>query len=87
MNIVSYAIYGTRPISEKTRQRIFQVMDELGYRPHALARGLASKRNRILALLFPILERGLGLLDHADFQQKLHHCGGFARRLALYHLL
>ncbi len=38
-------------------------MDELGYRPHALARGLASRRSRILALLFPTLERGLGITE------------------------
>jgi len=51
---VSYAINGTRPISEETRQRIFAAMDELGYQPNALARGLASKRSRIIALHFPV---------------------------------
>ncbi len=63
LSTVSYALNGTRPISEETRQRIFAVMDELGYRPHALARGLASKRSRIIALLFPALERGLGITE------------------------
>jgi DNA-binding LacI/PurR family transcriptional regulator len=63
LSTVSYAINGTRPITETTRQRVFQAMDELGYRPHALARGLASKRSRILALLFPTLERGLGITE------------------------
>jgi DNA-binding LacI/PurR family transcriptional regulator len=60
---VSYAINGTRPISEETRQRIFTAMEELGYRPNALARGLASKRSRIIALLFPASERGLGFTE------------------------
>ena len=63
LSTVSYAINGTRPITETTRQRVFQAMDELGYRPHALARRLASKPSRILALLFPILERGLGITE------------------------
>lgn len=62
LSTVSYAINGTRPISEETRQRIFDAMDELGYRPNALARGLASKRSRIIALLFPA-KRGLGLTE------------------------
>lgn len=63
LSTVSYAINGTRPISEATRQRIFAAMDELGYHPHALARGLASKRSRIIALHFPTDERGLGFTE------------------------
>jgi DNA-binding LacI/PurR family transcriptional regulator len=63
LSTVSYALNGTRPISEETRQRIAVAMEELGYRPHALARGLASKRSRIVALLFPVSERGLGFTE------------------------
>jgi len=63
LSTVSYAINGTRPISEETRQRIFAAMEQLGYQPNALARGLASKRSRILALLFPAPERGLGITE------------------------
>jgi DNA-binding LacI/PurR family transcriptional regulator len=63
VSTVSYAINGTRPISEETRQRIFAAMEELGYQPNALARGLASKRSRIIALHFPVPERGVGLTE------------------------
>lgn len=63
LSTVSYALNGTRSISEETRQRIFAAMEELGYKPHALARGLASKRSRIVALLFPASDRGLGLTE------------------------
>lgn len=63
LSTVSYAINGTRPISEATRQRIFAAMEELGYRPNVLARGLASKRSRIIALLLPATKRGLGLTE------------------------
>ncbi len=63
LSTVSYAINGTRPISDETKQRIFAAMEELGYRPNALARGLASKRSRILALLFSAPERGLGITE------------------------
>ena len=63
LSTVSYALNGTRSISEETRQRIFAAMEELEYRPHALARGLASKRSRIIALLFPTPERGLGFTE------------------------
>jgi DNA-binding LacI/PurR family transcriptional regulator len=63
LSTVSYALNGTRPVSEATRQRIWQAMDDLGYQPHALARGLASKRSRIIALLFPALPRGFGATE------------------------
>ena len=49
LSTVSYALNGTRPVSEATRRRISQAMAELGYQPNALARGLASKRSRIIA--------------------------------------
>lgn len=63
VSTVSYAINGNRPISEETRQRIFAAMDELGYKPNVFARGLATKRSRIIALHFPIPERGVGLTE------------------------
>ncbi len=61
ISTVSYAINGTRPISEKTKKNIRKAMNELGYNPNALARGLAAKRSRIIALLCPAIERGIGM--------------------------
>lgn len=58
---VSYAMTGSRPISEATRRRIQQAMVDLGYRPNVFARGLKSKRSRIIAVLFPKDERGMNL--------------------------
>jgi DNA-binding LacI/PurR family transcriptional regulator len=63
LSTVSYALNNTRPVSDETRQRILKAMEDLGYRPHAMARGLASKRSRIIALLFPNPERGLGITE------------------------
>ncbi|WP_330304966.1 MULTISPECIES: LacI family DNA-binding transcriptional regulator [unclassified Streptomyces] len=51
---VSYALSGKRPISEETRQRIEASIRELGYRPHAGARALASSRSNVLALVVPL---------------------------------
>jgi DNA-binding LacI/PurR family transcriptional regulator len=63
VSTVSYAINGNRPISEETRQRVFAAMEALGYQPNVFARGLASKRSRIIAFHLPIPERGLGLTE------------------------
>ncbi|MFD7708236.1 LacI family DNA-binding transcriptional regulator [Streptomyces sp. NPDC059785] len=51
---VSYALSGKRPISEETRQRIEESIRQLGYRPHAGARALASSRSNVLALVVPL---------------------------------
>jgi DNA-binding LacI/PurR family transcriptional regulator len=80
VSTVSYALSGTRPISLSTRERIEQAMLDLGYTPNAFARGLKSKRSRIIALLFParagalrlsMLEYILGASDHA--QERGYH--------------
>ena len=72
---VSYALTGARPISKATRERIEQAMLELEYTPNVFARGLKSKRSRIIALLFPrrhselglsAMEYILGASDHAQ---------------------
>lgn len=63
VSTVSYAISGSRPISQGTRRRVFAAMEELGYQPHAMARGLASKRSRIVGLHFPMQDRGLGFTE------------------------
>ncbi|HYF62497.1 MAG TPA: LacI family DNA-binding transcriptional regulator [Herpetosiphonaceae bacterium] len=84
LSTVSYALNGTRPISEETRQRIFAVMDELGYKPHVLARGLASKRSKIIALLFPTPERGLGLTELEFVTSAAEAARGKGYHLALW---
>lgn len=59
VSTVSYALSGTRPISEATRQRILNAVEELNYHPNLLASGLIHKRTRIIALLYPTIEPSL----------------------------
>ncbi len=60
---VSYALTGDRPISDETRERIERAMDDLGYVPHARAAALASKKPSLVALHFPVGERGIDVSD------------------------
>lgn len=60
LSTVSYALSGTRRVSDSTRRRIEDAMSELGYQPNAMARGLASRRSNVLALIYPAMEKGLG---------------------------
>lgn len=59
LSTVSATLTGARPVSAVTRARVEAAMDELGYRPNAMARGLASRRSHVLALTFPIGTAGL----------------------------
>jgi DNA-binding LacI/PurR family transcriptional regulator len=51
---VSYVLSGKRPISQSTAQRVAEAIEQLGYRPHAGARALASSRTNVLALIAPL---------------------------------
>ncbi|NEE01432.1 LacI family DNA-binding transcriptional regulator [Phytoactinopolyspora halotolerans] len=59
LSTVSNALNNTRPVAAATRARIERAIDELGYRRNVLARGLASRNSRIVALLFPAMENRL----------------------------
>jgi len=53
---VSYVINdGPRPVSEETRARVLDAIEQLGYRPHAIARSLKTGRTRTVGLLIPTL--------------------------------
>lgn len=40
-------------ISDKTRQKVYQAMDELNYRPNEFARGLSKKQMDMIAVIVP----------------------------------
>jgi DNA-binding LacI/PurR family transcriptional regulator len=58
LSTVSYVLSGKRSVSEETKQRVFQAIAELNYQPHAMARGLASRRTQTVGLVFPALTEG-----------------------------
>lgn len=60
LSTVSYMLSGDKPVSAATRERIDTAMRELGYRPNAIARSLASRRTRILALHLPEFDVSAG---------------------------
>ena len=62
---VTYALTGERSITDETRQRIMDAMKELDYTPNAMAQGLAGRRSGLVALSFPVGERGF---ESSDFE-------------------
>ncbi|WP_435300518.1 LacI family DNA-binding transcriptional regulator [Timonella sp. A28] len=53
LSTASYALSGSRPVSERTRKRIIEAMQELQYVPNESARTLARGRSRTIALMMP----------------------------------
>ena len=53
---VSNALTGKRPVSEQTRQRIMQAIEELGYQPNLLARSLVNRSSKTLGVVASGLE-------------------------------
>ena len=53
---VSNVVNGYAPVSEATRARVQQAVDELGYRPNVLARHLAAGRSGQIAVVVPYLD-------------------------------
>lgn len=56
---VSFVVNDSKPVSPGTRLRVEEAMAELDFRRNAVARALASRRTRIIALLFPVLQHRL----------------------------
>jgi DNA-binding LacI/PurR family transcriptional regulator len=52
---VSNVITQRVPVSDKTRARVLQAIEELGYRPNLVARGLAQGKTSTLALVVPTI--------------------------------
>ena len=57
---VSFLLNDTKPVTAATRAKVEQAMVELGYRRNVVARALASRRTRIIAMAYPALDHKFG---------------------------
>lgn len=53
ISTVSRVLTGSAPVSKELYERVVAAIEELGYRPNALARGLRARRTAILGLIVP----------------------------------
>lgn len=49
--VVSFVLLGTRPVASKTRERVLSAVDELKYRPNAVAKALRTNSTLSVGLL------------------------------------
>jgi len=59
ISTVSFVVNNTKPVAPETRRKVLEAIEELGYRRNAMARALASRRSRILCLMFPLMQHDL----------------------------
>lgn len=53
MATVSRVVNGNQNVKPATRKKVLKVIEELGYRPNAVARGLASKKTTTVGVIIP----------------------------------
>ncbi|MEC3885321.1 substrate-binding domain-containing protein [Halobacillus sp. HZG1] len=61
--------------SEQTRQQVMKAVDELGYRPNALARGLINKKTQTIGVLFPEISGMVTSELLHGIEEMAHHLG------------
>lgn len=65
--LVSLVFRDAPGASERTRERVFQVAEEIGYRPDSAARMLASSRSKVLGVLLTVRNP-----FHADMVESIY---------------
>src|SRR5258708_10011308 len=69
VSTVSRILNDKPDVARATRQRVKQVIDDLGFSPHSLAQRLAFRRTRSIALVYPLADME-GRADVAIFIRK-----------------
>jgi len=54
---VSRTLNNPEKVKQETRERVLKVIDELGYKPNAFAKGLASRKSTTVAVVVPDMSR------------------------------
>ncbi|MDI6403069.1 LacI family DNA-binding transcriptional regulator [Balneolaceae bacterium ANBcel3] len=68
---VSRVFNNTPNVTEKTREKVLAIADELGYHPKALAQSLARKKSRIISVVVPVISNYFFMEVLAGMQDKI----------------
>lgn len=78
---VSHVINGTRFVSDETRRVVINAIEQLNYRPSALAKGLASNRTRLVGVILSDINNPLFRNIYKTIESELFE-GGYDLILA-----
>lgn len=59
MATVSRVVNGNQNVKPATRKKVLKVIEEMGYRPNAVARGLASKKTTTVGVIIPDISNSM----------------------------
>jgi LacI family transcriptional regulator len=79
ISTVSRVINRRQVVNEKTRKRVEQAIEELGYHPNAFARGLMLRKSEMVGLILPDL--------HGEFYSEIIRGADGQARQTGYHLV
>ncbi|WP_321185838.1 substrate-binding domain-containing protein [Paenibacillus sp. FSL M8-0142] len=72
---VSRVLHNLNGYSQKTKLKVLQAVEELGYHPNAIARGLVNKRTQTLGVLFPNVSSGFSSEILYGIEEAAHEKG------------
>ncbi len=84
---VSYAISGKRPISEETKRRVMEAIQELDYVPDLNARSLSMRDSKLIGVVVPQTEPGDRLMFQNSFYSEVLGSIEYYARQQGYHIL
>ena len=73
---VSYAINGKKKVSEKTRSKVLEAIDVLGYYPNYTARALSTGKTGLVGILLPLNDASIAFLQNPFYVELI---GGFEK--------
>lgn len=79
---VSRVLSNSSQISEKTKERVREVIRELNYKPNAFARSLANRKSRIIGVVLP--SEAQDLLSNPFFLQAMKGMSSYAKKKKYY---
>lgn len=79
---VSRVLSNSSRISEKTKERVNEVIGKLNYRPNAIARSLASNKTKILGVVLP--NESEDLITNSFFIEAMQGMSNYAKKKRYY---
>ncbi|MEL6617863.1 MAG: LacI family DNA-binding transcriptional regulator [Pseudomonadota bacterium] len=72
---VSRCLNGSQKVTDKTREKVMQAVEALGYTPNFGARAMAARRTYTMGAIIPTMENAIFARGVQAFQEQLHKGG------------